>query len=261
MNESKNSKFVGEFAIDGAIIDAVKQERVVAKSEDLNEVDPSAKLFHNMLSKGEVGLLSEMLGVVDWVPVGINGMKQQGFDPTKDRIGSYRASAYSTEFAQVLWERIKQHFDVVRVMDEHTQTDWDGSRKWRPVGVNPLLRFIKYEDGGCLLPHYDAPFVYDNNRRTLMSLVLYIDRSPTIVGGATRYLKDPQKNVPVTSRNLDDWKEFAADSDVRVAYDPTLGSALLFDHRILHDSGSVHGAGQKLIMRTDIDFERADDEQ
>lgn len=259
MNESKNSKFVGEFDIDDTIIAAMKQADVSVTIENLDQVDSSAKMFHGLLNEHEVALLSDMLGRVEWVPVGINGMKQQGFDPIRDRIGSYRASAYSEEFAQLLWDRIAPYFDPIRIMNDSTQTDWDGSKKWRPVGVNPLHRFIKYKDGGCLLPHYDAPFIYDDSKRTLMSLVLYIDRSPTIVGGATRYLKDPQVDIPVVGRILDDWNDFAADDDVRVAYDPELGSALLFDHRILHDSGNVSGAGQKLILRTDIDFERIND--
>jgi hypothetical protein len=264
MNESntakpQQSKFVGEFTIGQGVIDTMRREEPTVEVVRLDEVDPSAKMLNQLLTEREVEVLIGILSGVEWIPVGINGMKQQYFDVATDTIGSYRASAYSKEFADILWQRIKDCFDDIREMSNATQTDWDGSKKWRPAGVNPLHRFIKYEDGGSLLPHYDAPFIYDHTKRTLMSLVLYIDRSPTIIGGATRYLKDPQKELPATGRNLDDWKNFATDNDVRVAYDPARGSALLFDHRILHDSESVSGAGQKLILRTDIDFERIDD--
>ena len=57
-------------------------------------------------------------------------------------------------------------------------------------------------------------------------------------------------------RNLEDWRRFATEDEVlyRVAAQP--GSCLLMDHRILHDAEEYTGVTQKVILRTDLIFER-----
>lgn len=255
----KQNAFVGEFELSKELLDTMASEESHAAVERLPVIGESAMVVRDLLSTKEIEDLRDILQQQDWVPVGVSGMKQANFDPEKDRVGSYRATAYDTKLAAILWQRIASFFPDIRELDEYSPTDWDNGKHWRPVGVNPLHRFIKYEDSGSLLPHYDAPFVYDHSKRTLMSLVLYLDKSPTIVGGATRFLHDPQAPMRVADRNLNDWSDFATEKDVRFTFDPQPGSALLFDHRILHDSGNVYGKGQKLLLRTDIDFERADE--
>src|SRR5205823_3981703 len=108
-----------------------------------------------------------------------------------DMIGSWRATAYDPKFAFAIWNRIGRYICSPRVMEDSTPTDWDGTRVWRAVGVSPMLRFIKYRQGGALIPHYDAPYVYHEGKRTLVSLVIYLDLGGDS-GGATRIIADPQ---------------------------------------------------------------------
>ncbi|MCW3098248.1 MAG: hypothetical protein JWL77_3866 [Chthonomonadaceae bacterium] len=73
-------------------------------------------------------------------------------------------------------------------------TDWDGTHVWRAVGINPLLRLIWYRHGGALIPHYDAPFVYHEGKRTLASVILYLQLGGS-EGGATR-IEAPEESLP-----------------------------------------------------------------
>jgi hypothetical protein len=179
---------------------------------------------------------------------------RKDFCPETDPIGSWRATAYDPVFARTLWNRIGGALGSPRILEASTPTDWDGTRVWRAVGVNPLLRFIRYRQGGALIPHYDAPFVYHEGRRTLVSLILYLD--PGDGGGATRFIRDPQALLPVSERNLEDWPRFAAEEEVLLAVPPEAGMCLALDHRLLHDSEALSGTAEKIILRTDVVFER-----
>lgn len=169
--------------------------------------------------------------------------------------GSWRASWFCPELAQALWSRLRSSIPQVRTADVHTTVDWDGHGTWRPVGVNPLMRFIRYAPGGELVAHYDGPYVWDAQRRTLLSLVLYLSDAGECDGGATRFLRDPQLALPLAQRDLQDQPARGASADVLVCVSPRVGQALVFDHRLLHDADLVR-SGEKLILRTDVVFEK-----
>lgn len=230
------------------------------KKESILNLGDSAMLLHNVCRKEEIEALRAQLPEHDWVPVCVNGMRT-AFDPNRDRIGSWRATAYDPRFARALWNRIGGLIGSPRLMDASTPTDWDGTHVWRAVGVNPVLRFIRYEEGGALIPHYDAPFVYHEGKRTLMSLILYLASG---AGGATRFIQDPQAHLPVSERDLEDWPRFATAEEVLLAVPPEAGSCLVFDHRLLHDAEIFSPPREsrrferKIILRTDIVFERCE---
>lgn len=222
--------------------------------EPLPELDRSAVVIPNLIPAKERTLILQELEKANWQPVSITGMSGN-WNPG-DEIGSYRASNYTPEYAEVLWNRIKHAFPTVRVFNEADNTDYDGHELWEPIGVSPLLRFIKYEEGGWLVVHYDAPYVQDEDIRTLQSFVIYLEQSPTITGGATRYLEDPQAGVPIVQRKLEDQKRAASEEEVRLRFAPANGTGVIFDHRLLHDAELVQGEGHKIIIRTDIMYRK-----
>lgn len=232
----------------------VDQTHGHTRFNDLSAVDPSAFIAENVVSETENHYIMDFLQEVAWQPVSITGM--QGNYEVGDPIGSWRASSFQEAYAQELFNRIKPNLPDVKECDEKTNTDWDGHATWEPIGVNPLLRFIKYTDGGLLIPHYDAPYIASEDTRTLMSLVIYLDNDPDVRGGALHFLKDPQAEVPVAQRNLNDLTEPASDEEVLLSITPKVNSAVLFDHRILHESQKLVGAGQKTIIRTDIMYRK-----
>jgi NAD+ synthetase len=223
-------------------------------NDPILDLGNSAMILRHVFSPQEIESLREDILCRNWIPVAVNGTKND-FDPDTDTIGSWRATAYDPVFARTLWNRIGRHVGNPRIMNAYTPTDWDGTRVWRAVGVSPLLRFIRYEQGGLLVPHYDGPFIYHEGKRTLVSVIVYID-SGVKGTGATRFIKDPQSNLPVSERNLDDWTRCAFEEEVLSKVSPDPGTCLVFDHRLLHDSEAYSGSTDKVILRTDIIFER-----
>lgn len=205
--------------------------------------------------------LLKALDAQTWEPVGLDGI-QANYHPGEP-IGSWRLSSYSPRLAAWLHERLSG-------MDEHLHVeandplDHDGHLHWRRVGINPLMRFISYEAEGLLIPHYDAPWVQDERVKTLQSLVVYLDHTPGLAGGATRFVRDPQAHLPLDERDLSDWLRGTTEHEIAARVESSPGAALVFDHRLLHDSEPVAwGGGQlpiaaprKMILRTDVLYEQ-----
>jgi NAD+ synthetase len=212
-------------------------------------------VINSVLTKDEIKSLTTKLNNRTWVPVGVNGRKDS-FDASKnsaESIGSWRCTLNSQKFADKIWERMSPHLGGIETFEENAATDIDGSITWIAYGISPVLRFIKYEKSGVLIPHYDSPFIYNKNYRTLKSVVIYLTE-PKNDEGATRFINDINFNVPLSKRNLEDKTEVAKNEDVILRVSPDLGSALVFNHRILHDSEPVITG--KCIIRADIIYRR-----
>lgn len=221
------------------------------------EIAPRAIKVPELIPKTERVHILDELDQHDWKPVSITGMK--GNYTPGGRIGSYRLSNYTKKYANVLWERLWKFFDDREFFPYHFPTDIDDHEVWRPVGISPLLRFVRYENNGGLVPHYDAPYVENDHTRTLKSLIIYLDDDPHIDGGETRFLYDSQAATPVPARNLNDGLELLPRDtpQIRHSVKPTPGMGLIFPHRIWHDSAPVIGEGVKTILRTDIMYTKA----
>jgi NAD+ synthetase len=201
-----------------------------------------------LLTAKECELLVSFLQPQAWVPTGKDGYTKT-FNP--DEIpGSYRISTFNPDFAALLWYRLQEFLPAVRIMNPTDKTDYQPHLVWTPVGVSPVLRFIKYESGGELLPHYDAPYRYHDQKQTLMSLVIYLTTNQT---GSTRIINDPQDRLSFENRKFNDWNNPAQNHEVLNGFKPIAGNGIMFDHRILHDSEELKGE-TKIILRTDIIF-------
>lgn len=202
---------------------------------------PSAQVTDQLLNPREASAWVAALDRNRWIPVGYNGIKED-YRPS-DPVGSWRMSSMDETLAGDLWQRLCR---AVPSYPGH-----------RAVGLNPLLRFIRYRSDGLLVPHYDGPFHYpDGKRVTLVTLVLYLEYSGLISGGATRFIADPQRHLPAEQKDYSDWPRLAREDEVIASVAPAPGRALMFEHRVLHDSEAVSGEGQKTILRTDVVYER-----
>lgn len=250
--------WVGEFALAEATLEKLAPRTPIEPRRDtIGDFGDSASLIHDLLTPDECAALRADLEPRAWVPVGQNGMRE-GFDPHRDTVGSHRATTFNQPFADLLWERLAGCVPTLRTRRADASPDWDGSRVWRAVGINPLLRFIKYERGGLLVPHYDSPYEASCGSRTLMSVLLYLsDVTTEAEGGATRLLLDPQRNRPPAERDYADGEAPEPSNSPRVLFRvlPRAGSALVLDHRILHDADVLDGERPKLVLRTDILFQ------
>lgn len=247
--------FINEFHFGDEFLSALEAEpRPTAVRTPLPEADRSAFLLNPLLSAHELALFDEELARQSWIAVGTDGILRnykQG-----DRIGSYRASAFEPRLADLFWQRLRPCFLLPRGFDERDATDWNGHHIWRPIGINPLLRFISYEQQGLLVPHYDAPYQADDRTKTLVTVVIYLHADPSLEGGATRFVRDEQMQMPLAERDYADREEVARPDEITCSVAPRPGQALLFDHRLLHDSEPLSGQGRKVICRTDVLFEK-----
>ncbi|GEL72019.1 2OG-Fe(II) oxygenase [Myxococcus virescens] len=78
-------------------------------------------------------------------------------------------------------------------------------------------------------PHFDGAFVRTRDERSLLTFMVYLNECPG--GGATNFLSLGHSVTPRT------------------------GSALLFNHRLLHEGATVT-QGRKYALRTDLMYRR-----
>jgi len=104
-----------------------------------------------------------------------------------------------------------------------------GVSAWRAVGANERLRFYRYGPGQRFAPHHDGAFVRDAGEQSFITLMVYLNDG--FEGGETRFLDLERTVVPRT------------------------GSALLFQHGLLHEGAAVT-RGTKYVIRSDVMYVR-----
>ena len=95
----------------------------------------------------------------------------------------------------------------------------------RPVGANERFRGYKYARAERFAPHRDGCFVRNADERSELTLMVYLNEG--FRGGTTRFL------------------------DFEVDVVPRTGSALLFQHGLLHEGSPVEH-GLKYVLRSDV---------
>jgi hypothetical protein len=256
-NNSEPSTFVGAFVPTplqiSALFTAMNSSEEATVSRIPLEADCLALEVRGLVSGAACDCLQQMLVGQRWEPAGIDGYRIPS--AACQPLGSWRVSWFSEELATALWARLYAAVPRIRTLSMSGHADWDDHPSWRAIGVNPLIRFIRYEPGCELIAHYDGPYIWDTSKRTLMSLIIYLSDILPGQGGHTRMLKDPQSVLPYTERDFSDKPSRANLSDVEVSVNPRRSNALVFDHRILHDGDKLN-SGSKLLLRTDIVFEK-----
>lgn len=205
-----------------------------------------------LLSNGGVQSLRQALSCGPWQAADVKGNWRGGVVANspgpKEGVGSWRTTFTDPGLAQALWEALRVHLPPYRLATLLSRFDSEPFPAWRLVGVSPVFRVIAYEAGGLLVPHYDAPFHENGRRRTGMSVVIYLDQGQ---GGELRFIRDSQSKAPLSQCVLDDWDRTAQPDEVSQVLPTLPGSAVVFDHRLLHDSAPIV-SGRKTLLRTDI---------
>ena len=213
-------------------VNPVNSENLLDKDKTIN---PSLFIqIPDLLSNKEVHRLNDFINKQEWTPVGLDGIKENFKEGSK--IGSYRLSIYHEEMAETLWKRL----DTIK--EKLTDSGWI------PVGINPLFRVIVYKEGGELIPHYDAPYVKDENTMTRRSMVIYLTDNDE---GATDFLKDDQDGT--LNKDYSDRPDYKGKLITR--FIPVSGASLIFNHRVLHSVKPLK-TESKIIVRTDILYKR-----
>jgi NAD+ synthetase len=234
------------------------EEHLITGPEDVHP--KRARLLKPLIPAEEADALLAETADKKWKPAGLDGYKLKNPD---DAIGSWRATAYSPEYAKILWSRIAGNIPMIRIIPEGTDVDAHNvnpeATVWRAVGINPAFRFISYDPAADnkLYPHYDAPPAGKNTPDTLDSLVIYLTDSKEGMGGETGFIVDPQAAIPTLERDVsEDWTRVAKPDEIIYKVNPQKGHALIFPHRALHSSISLDPeSSKKVIIRSDIIWE------
>lgn len=229
------SNFIGYFELSKNIDDVFKKanNKMNYKKFSINKED--VFLIEDFLNPDEVDFLINEMKNNENVPVGIDGIAKNYIKGEK--IHSYRSTIYNEDLANKLYERIKFLLQSrINIYESHEEL--------QHYNINPSFRYINYSNDGVLVPHYDFPYKKSENDLSLVSLVLYLTDNKD--GGATQFIKECREN------DTSDWKRVAKESEVLLSFEPKAGSALIFPHKMLHQS--LLSKEEKTIIRTDIMF-------
>ncbi len=255
MSPSPRGPFAARFELPSSIVEQIvhgpRTARDVTREIIEDDVGDAVRVIDGVLSPDECEALLRAFDAAPHAVVGIDG-RLASFDAERHALVNLRASVFDAALADALYERLRLVLPPLRTLDAYSSTDHDDHAVWRARGLNTLFRFVAYENGGALCAHHDSTFdLGDGRRRTLMSVILSLTE-----GGATRLLVDSQRHLPRRERIFEDAPLPAADSDVLNRIDSRRGRALIFDHRIFHDAPSWTGPGRRVLLRTDLVFER-----
>ena len=107
----------------------------------------------------------------------------------------------------------------------HVPAEMFGEMAPAPICVNERFRAYRYEPGQRFAPHFDGSFQRDRKEESLLTFMVYLNDG--FGGGSTRF----------------------EDYDVEVR--PKTGTALFFQHRLLHEGAKVQ-SGVKYVLRSDV---------
>jgi WD40 repeat protein len=137
--------------------------------------------------------------------------------------------------ADALYARLLSRIDVAAL----AQTS--GGRRWQPAGVNPRLRYCRYESGQAFQLHQDGVRYENDGRRSFLTFMIYLDDPGRFEGGATRFFAHGPEG------------DARGDHPVLLSLRPPRGSLIVFDHALWHDGAEVL-AGTKHVLRSDLMF-------
>lgn len=150
----------------------------------------------------------------------------------------------------------------------------DRGERWRCVGLNERMRFLRYVGGEYFRPHCDGTYVTpEGMQRSFFTLHLYLNDGEEVEGGGDEERRSPfvgEEGEPVeglrggatTFHGPNDMfaLQFGDPGDgverLKVDVVPRVGRVLLFQHRHMVHSGDDVVAGVKYTMRTDVMFEK-----
>lgn len=201
----------------------------------------------NVLSEEECEWLINQTKNQHWLPANIYG-KQKDFDHNKDVAQSHRLSVYNQILAYTLFNRIGQFINNIKTFDCPLPIIANNNPVWIAKSINPLFRYIRYQPGNSLIAHYDDTYEYHQHKKTLMTMIIYLDNN----SAQTRFIHDKQIDLPDNQKDYSDWNNLAQDNEVLLTIPARLGDVVLFDHRVLHDATQPDST--KHILRSDIVF-------
>uniref|UniRef100_A0A0G4I068 Fe2OG dioxygenase domain-containing protein n=1 Tax=Chromera velia CCMP2878 TaxID=1169474 RepID=A0A0G4I068_9ALVE len=159
------------------------------------------------------------------------------------------------KLADAVWRRVRASVpSSIVIGDEESDPRWERELEgeWEAVGVNPVLLFARYRDGGHFGPHSDGCTVIDVNHRSLFPFLIYLNTPEE--GGETAVLHNEQRDVPIPKDA--EGRYTAEEKFVYARVRAQEGRGLVFFHTQMHEGVPVAKGSEKYIIRTDIMYRR-----
>eukprot|EP01038_Epipyxis_sp_PR26KG_P012467 gene12467-16721_t len=130
--------------------------------------------------------------------------------------------------------------------------------KWEAVGLNSDLLFAKYSANGSFAPHTDGRAIKNFNCRSFYSVIIFLTDIPLNCGGGTRFYDhsavDQLELRLVEDKSKSHWT--SNESLVLAEVESVAGRLLFFDQALVHEGVRVQPSQTKIIIRSDIIFQR-----
>uniref|UniRef100_A0A7S2TVF5 Fe2OG dioxygenase domain-containing protein n=1 Tax=Lotharella oceanica TaxID=641309 RepID=A0A7S2TVF5_9EUKA len=215
--------------------DTHKEQAKKIQKEVVSQV-PGAFVLKNVLSPSECRQfveVSEKMGYVGALLTTSRGM-------VKDDMRNNKRVIYQTppEFLRdTVWKRIEELCPEEVVLNH-------GRSKWKRCGLNERIRFYRYTGGESFQPHYDGCYPRNDQERSFMTIIIYLNDDKERKGGETNFF-------------------IRRGGMLKISVKPQEGMALLFFHSHplspLHE-GSEVSAGSKYVLRSDVMYKRVIEE-
>jgi prolyl 4-hydroxylase len=187
----------------------------------------------NLLSPGECAFL------VDKTNPLMQTVSTQYAQRTRD---CDRVLFHSPAMALQLFERLAPHLTPAETEGRVPLCFGQGG-VWRPAGVNPVLKVMRYRPGGTFADHRDGPWIPREDQASLFTVLVYL--TDAFHGGHTTFY-GPQS----FGERL---KHFAP----MIHVTPVTGMAAVFNHDNMHCGTPATGPSQlKHVLRFEVIFER-----
>ncbi len=193
------------------------------------DVAPGVYLLHGVMSPKECRRLVEAAERIGFTHAGL-AIGDDTYRVNLAARNNLRVVIDDEALSAVLWARVRAHVDP-----EHERA--------AIKGLNWRFRVYRYEVGQRFSPHYDVRTRLPAGE-TRFSVVLYLPDG--FAGGTTRFFEEKDK-----ARRRGEGRGRKFDNRERFALRPPVGSAVVFDHLLLHEGAEVT-AGVKYAVRSDL---------
>ena len=169
---------------------------------------------------------------------------------------------HSDQFGDDLWGRVGPFLSnrprKFSECDEDYESDLIGL--WNPVTTNHDLLFAKYPSGGHFAPHTDGRAVHTFNRRSLYSIILFLNDIPVEGGGGTRFYKTEALRglTQQSSSSSSGGGRWTAEASLITGEVPAVaGRMLVFEQSLVHEGVACADPYSKYIIRSDVMYHRS----
>ncbi|PFH47529.1 hypothetical protein AMATHDRAFT_151851 [Amanita thiersii Skay4041] len=200
------------------------------------------KVIDSLFTKEECNALIRFAetGSSPWKQAALNyGLgSNESYVNTKYR-NSERILKFDHDVARWIYERLWPYVSDVNVLE--CRGKWEGivrgpgvipGERWKMVGANERLTFLKYGPGNYFKEHFDGQIALPDGRNARITVQVYLNGDDELEGGATRLWSGDMKR----------WMDV----------EPRVGRVLIFQQRGVLHSGEEVKKGYKYALRTDL---------